>query len=298
MADAEQLGEISTEVDVDPGGEEVKTEIESEVVEEFDIVLADEDAEQKPEPKSQSDHILNRVMRKKEKLQDENVQLRQQLDQARLQPVQQATQVQPEPDEYAFDNREDYLQAKANWQQQMFGSEIDNRLNQQQNSHRIAAGNQQRDAALKTYAETAAALTVSDFNDAQDKAFDVLGEDMAQMIATRLPTKAPKLMYWLGKNPIEAERVAQMYKDDPGAATFELGELAGKLTLKPKQTNAAQPEAKIESGAVGGLNEDWQGLLDKADAEADMSNISKSINKRREIKAQAKKAGFDVSTLR
>ena len=69
MAEAEQLDEttiVEEEVVLDPAAAEAADEDS----EEFEIVLAgEEDAEGKPEPKSTADHILNRVMRKKERLQ-------------------------------------------------------------------------------------------------------------------------------------------------------------------------------------------------------------------------------------
>lgn len=297
MAEAEQLDETTVVVDdveIDPSTAEAVNE---EVPEEFDIVLAGQDeAEEKPDPKTTADHILSRVMRKKGKLEDENVQLRQQLQAQQAQPV--APAVQPVPDEYAFDDRNDYLTAKASYDRQMLTDVVSQQLNQQQNGSRIEASNQQQAAALKTYAETAASLKVSDFNDTQDKAFDVLGDDLAQMIATKLPKKAPKLLYWFGKNPEEAAKMAESYKANPGNATFDLGELAGKLTIQPKRTKAAQPESKVESGSVGGINDDWQKEWEKLNESSEFSGMSKTINARRELKKRAKAAGFDTSALK
>ncbi len=301
MAEAEQLDETTAPVEgseQDPGQEIVQDQDAGEVTpEEFDIVLAGQDeAESEPDPKSKADHILNRVMRKKGKLEDENVLLRQQLQAQQVQPV--APAVQAAPDEYNYDDRNDYLRDKTAWDRQMLTDVVSQQLNQQQNGHRIEASNQQRNAALETYAKTAANLGVSDFNGTQDKAFDVLGDELAQMIATKLPSKAPKLMYWFGKNPAEAARIADLYKADPGNATFQLGELAGKLTIQRKRTSAAAPESKVESGSVGGIDTDWQKQLDKISDDAEFGNISKTINAKREIKKQAKAAGYDGPALK
>ena len=270
----------------------------------FDIVLAGQEQPQgKPEVKNTSDHILNRVMKKRDKLQgenvslqDENVSLRQQLEQVAKQP--QVNAVGQPPDEYNYDDRGEYLQAKSLYDQQMLSNVVSSQLNQQQNGHRIAAREQEQEAKLRTYAENASKLKVRDFNQAQDKAFDVLGDDFAQLIARELPEDAPKLIYYLGKNSQVAADMRDEYISNPGSVTFKLGKLAGNLTIKPRESQAADPESKIESGAVGGINENWQAQLDKIGDETDMNNISKSLNAIRAVKAKAKAAGYDISTLK
>lgn len=296
---AEQQSEITTEVegeDKQPGQVEGQNQEGSEEVEEFEIVLAGQDEPTgKPEAKSSKDFILSRVMRKKEKLADENALLREQLESI---AKPQIANVQARPDEYAFEDRQEYLQADAQWQSQMLSNAVSEQLNQQQNGHREAAARQKVDAALTSYAENAAKLKVSNFNEVQDKAFDVLGDDFAQMIARELPEDAPKLIYHLGLNPEEAVRLRDEYKVNPGKTTFSLGKLAGNLTVKRKETQAAQPESKVESGAVGGINEDWQASYDKIMDSSDNDNIGKTLKAIRALKTQAKAAGFDTSTLK
>jgi len=296
--EAEQLDETSVVVDdqnQEPGQVIEEGSGDNEAAQEFDIVLAGQDEPKlEPEKKSTSDHILSRVMRKKDRLTEENERLKQEL----LVKAQPSTAVEIQPDEDDYDDRKAYLQAHSEWQSRMLNDATAAQLTRQQNSHRVAAQEQQRDTALSTYAENANNLKVRDFNDTQDKAFDVLGDEFVRMLATELPEDAPMLVYWLGKNPKDAEEYRDKFMANPSKTTFALGKLAGKLTIQPRQTNAAQPETKIEAGSVGGINEDWQALLDKSDDAADMSNIAKSLNERRAIKARAKAAGFDVSTLK
>ncbi len=300
MAEAEQQDEQATVedevIEQSPGQEEAETKTEDEVTENEIVLAGQDEAEGKSDPKSNTDHILNRVMRKKDKLTDENTRLRAQLEAAAKPAVPSA--LQSVPDEYAYENREDYLAALAVHNRQMMSGVVSEQLNQQQNGHRVEAQEQRRSDSLKTYAETASKLNVSDFNETQDRAFDVLGDDFAQLIAEQLPQDAPKLLYYLGKNSAKAEELRDKFASNPGGVTFELGKLAGNLTIQPKRTNAAQPEAKIESGSVGGINENWQDQYTKIMDSADNDNIAKTLNAMRELKKQAKEAGFDVSTLR
>lgn len=299
MADAEQQDEqtsVDLEVVEKEPGQEPDDNLEGDEATENEIVLAgQQEAEGKPDPKSNTDHILNRVMRRKDKLQDENVLLRQQLESV-AKPT--APALQSEPDEFAYENREDYLVAKATHSRQMMTGVMREELNQQQNGHRLQAQEQRRSDSLRTYANNASMLKVADFNETQDKAFDVLGDDFAALIAEQLPEDAPKLLYYLGKNSLKAEELRDKFASNPGGVTFELGKLAGNLTIKPKRTKAAQPESKIAGGNVVGVGGDWQKQYDKIMDSADNDNISKTLHAMREMKKQAKAAGFDVSTLK
>lgn len=299
MAETEQQDEQSVDVEVveqEPGQVDADNSEDNEATENEIVLAGQEDADSKPDPKSDTDHILNRVMRKKDKLKDENVQLRQQLE-AVARPAPQALQSAPDEyaDEYA-DDRPKYLAAKAAHDRQMLTDVVGQQINRQQNGHRLQAQEQRRSDSLKTYAETASKLKVSDFNETQDRAFDVLGDDIAQMIAEQLPSDAPKLLYYLGKNPTRAEQLREQFASNPGGVTFELGKLAGNLTIQPKRTKAAEPESKSQGSGVAGVNGNWQKQLDKIDV--DFSSMSKNFAARREIKKQAKAAGYDVSTLK
>ncbi len=292
MADEEQLKDT---VDEESNEVDLSKETETDEIEENEIILAGQD-EPTGKPEDPTPHILRRVQRREEKTQLENQQLKEQLQQLANQSTQT---IKPKPIESNFDSVEEYSAAEAIWYQELVSGTVSKQLNQEQNGHRIAAQEQERNVSYETYAKSAAGLKVSDFNETQDKAFDILGDDFARSIAETIPEEAPKLLYYLGKNPREAERYRDDYKLNPGKTNFLMGKLAGKLTLQPKRTKAADPETKVEGASVGDIGDgDWQTQIDKVRDAADESTISKSINKVREIKKQAKAAGFDVSTLK
>lgn len=257
--------------------------------EEDEIVLTGQEPQDKPE-RTKSEHILNRVMKRDKKLQDENAALKQQLNKQAVAPA--APQVQARPDEYAYENRDDFLRADSEWMSQMLNGAVSGQLNQQQNGHRIAAQQQQQNEALTTYANNAAKLKVSNFNEVQDKAFDVLGDDFAKLIAEQLPEDAPKLMYHFGRNPQEAIRIREEYETNPGRTTFSLGKLAANLVVKKRQSKAASPEAKPENGSVGGMIDSLDKQMAKLDKdlEAGTITINECLNARRKIKAEHRKA--------
>jgi len=297
MADeAEQLDEISAVVEGDEPVAPAVTDDEGEA--ENEIVLAGQESEEderKAAPKDPKEFILRRFAKKNDRLQGENQALKDQLE--RLASEGQGA-VDPVPDEDSFDTRGDYLTAQAQHQKKMMQSVVGDQLKTQQHGHRIAAQEQKEEKALDTYATHAVKLKVSDFNETQDKACEVLGDDFAQLIVRQLPEDAPKLLYWFGKNPDDAAQFRDDYAQNPGSTTFSLGKLAGKLTIKPKRSSAASPETKVTATGVTSGNEDWQKQLDKIDDAATPTTISKTLNARRELKKQARAAGFDVSTLK
>lgn len=285
--------EDNTVIAGDLEGDQLKIEGEGEAEDNEIVLLAGQ--EEKVNDPDPTNHILKRISKRKEKLQDENDQLRSKIAQQAAQP----TPIAPEPDEYDFEDRKVYLAAKAKWQQELLNTTVKQQLNNQQNGHRIAAKEQQDEVALTTYAKNAAGLKVSDFNETQDKAFDILGDDFAQMIARSLPDDGPKLMYWLGKNPVEAARYRDDFNANPGGTTFALGKLAGKLTKQPKRTKAANPESKNENSELAGDGgSDWQKRYTKLTDDTTFTNMAKSMRAIRAFKKEAKEAGFDVSTLK
>ena len=293
MADEEQLEEPT--VNDESGEIDPSKETETDETEENEIILTGQD-EPTGKPEDPTPHILRRVQRREEKTQLENQQLKAQLQQL---ASQSNTTIKPKPIEDNFDSIEEYNAADAQWQADLISTTISTQLNQQQNGHRIAAQEQERYVSHETYAKNAVELKVSDFNEIQDKAFDILGDDFARAIAETIPEEAPKLLYYLGKNPREAERYRDDYKLNPGRTNFLMGKLAGKLTLQPRRTKAADPETKIEGASVGDIADgDWQTQIDKTRDAANDSNIAMTLRKVREIKKQAKAAGVDVSTLK
>ena len=76
----------------------------------------------------------------------------------------------------------------------------------------------------------------------------------------------------------------------PGGATFELGKLAAKLTVKRKHSSAASPERKIDASGVPGGNSDFLKRYQEIDKQLDDGKLSiqQGINKQRELKKEDK----------
>lgn len=95
-------------------------------------------------------------------------------------------------------------------------------------------------------------LKVSDYDDTEDKAIDILGQDAVnQLIANS--DKSEVVLYWLGKNPEQAERLKGLIDSSPVKAVLELGRLEAKLVARPKSKGkpAPNPDKETRGGGAG-----------------------------------------------
>lgn len=96
------------------------------------------------------------------------------------------------------------------------------------------------------------ALKVKDYDETEDKAIEVLGQDVVnQLIANT--DKSPELLYYLGKNPGKAQEMADLVKTNPVKGVFELGRLGARLSARPKSRTkpAPAPEGDLRGGGAG-----------------------------------------------
>jgi len=107
-------------------------------------------------------------------------------------------------------------------------------------------------------------LKVRDYDDTEDKAITILGQDISnQVIAST--EKSPEILYYLGKNPGRAEEIAELIKTDPIKGVLEIGKLEARLTVKPKAPSdpAPDPDAELEGGVSPKAATDYERKLDK-----------------------------------
>ncbi|WP_299083064.1 hypothetical protein [uncultured Paraglaciecola sp.] len=284
---------------------ETDTPKADESSEENEIVLAGQEGSppstaNKPSSDGQhsnTDAVIKRMRRKRERLDAENETLRRENEQLRrhaqgggntqgdrrtLQLPNRPTRAESGYDEEKFDA------AMAEWTDKVTDIKVQAGLQQANQGQRVVAAQQREQTALKQYAENANALKVPDFNDTQEDALDVLGADFGTMLARELPSDAPKLVYFFGKNPEEAVRYREMFDNNPGGTTFELGKLAERLVIKRKQSSAAAPEDRIDGQGLAGGDDSLEGQLAKIDEKLEKGEMEPAfaIRETRRIKRE------------
>jgi len=101
---------------------------------------------------------------------------------------------------------------------------------------------------LKHY-ERAAKIGAKDYEATEDKALDILGSEVANHVIDNFDD-SHILLYYMGKNPAEAERISNLLKSNPIRGVAELGRLSSELKIKPKSKVAPNPDEEINGESV------------------------------------------------
>lgn len=143
--------------------------------------------------------------------------------------------------------------------------------------------------------ERAAVLGAKDFDETEDKAIEILGNDTVNQLIRNFD-KSELVLYYLGKNPAKAEEIAQLIKTNPIAGVAELGRMEARLSAKPKSTTepTPDPDEELQGGSPGAAKSNkFQRKLDKAREDA-TDGASGRMQDIADIKKEAKEAGVAV----
>ena len=256
--------------------EEVEAEeIESEETDENEAEgdgQGEDDTQPQDKQQAKTDWIQKRVARanrKVEKVSEEAEAAKNELELLRQKnkllelAVQQRTQ-QPKPDaapnpddfdggEYDPEYKkahESYLIKKAEEAaHQRYQESQNNTLQQQQE----AAKRQELEQKQRGHYERALTLEVKDYDVAEDKVMEILGEDNVNHIIANFEEDSHALVYHLGKNEKEARRLADLIQTNPIRGAAEIGRLSESLKLKPSKSFSPSPVDPLE-GAEPGVN--------------------------------------------
>lgn len=142
--------------------------------------------------------------------------------------------------------------------------------------------------------ERAEKLGAKDFNETEDKAIAILGNEVANHLI-RNSDQSHMVLYYLGKHPDEAEEIARLIETNPIKATLQLGRLEAELNVKPKANSepTPDPDAEIAGGTPSaGKTNKFQRQLDKArEAAQETGDIGAVLA----VKKQAREAGVTVT---
>ncbi len=141
--------------------------------------------------------------------------------------------------------------------------------------------------------ERAAELKAKNFDEIEDRAIGILGNDIANHLIQN-SDKSHLLLYYLGTNPDQAEVIKSLIETDPIKGVLQIGRLEAQLSVKPRANSepAPDPDDELRGGtpSAGQANK-YQTRLDKArEAAGESRNMSAVLA----IKREAKAAGATV----
>lgn len=247
----EEVTEVAEET------QEVETASSSADDEEIEIAVdGEEEPTSKPVRKNGFAKRIGRATRQRDEARDEAEQERQRriaLEQELALLRNTKTVKAPDPED--FDTTAEYFAEKARYDEERIATLAAEQAQKQ--AQRILEQNQsqttqseqirQFEAQSKAHDARAAALKVKDYDEVEDEAINVLGDDLSRTIVNTV-SNSEVLMYYLGKNLDKAEELRRLTQSDPVKCVLEMGRLAGTLQVRPKNKPAPNPETTVEGG--------------------------------------------------
>ncbi len=144
------------------------------------------------------------------------------------------------------------------------------------------------------YYKRADDLGAKDFDETESVVINAIGKDVLNHII-RVSDKSHLIVSYLGKNPAQAEKYGELFKDDPVDAMMQLGGLGARLSVKPRANSEPTPDPDEElsggSPSAGKTNKHQRAVDDarkKAGETRDMGPLLAA-------KKAAKEAGVTVN---
>ena len=167
--------------------------------------------------------------------------------------LEQSSAKRPRPED--FDSDEDFESAKAKYDQEqqalhvqkLVDEQVSKRLQETQSQTTQTQTDRALEAKTQEHDARAAKLNVADYDETEDAAIEILGDDLSKTIVSNTD-KSELLMYYLGKNPAKAESLKSLSVQNPVGCVLEIGRLEEKLKIKPKHSPAANPEVEVDRG--------------------------------------------------
>lgn len=135
--------------------------------------------------------------------------------------------------------------------------------------------------------ERAEKLGVKDYETIEDKAIETLGLEFTNHIIEYF-NDSQNILYYLGKNPKDAEVLRGLLDENLVLGVAEIGRLRSEIRVRPKKQTTPNPDTELEGGVPKNATANDR-KLDKLREEASKTgDMTKLIAFKRELKAKGK----------
>lgn len=93
--------------------------------------------------------------------------------------------------------------------------------------------------------ERAESLKAKDFDETEDEAIAILGKDFANHLIQN-SDKSEMVLYYLGKNPTQAEEIKHLIATNPIKGMLQIGRLEAELSIQPRANSEPTPDPDEE----------------------------------------------------
>ncbi|WP_347851981.1 hypothetical protein [Planktomarina sp.] len=283
-----------TEAASNAEGEAMPEEKVIDEVEAVEPVETETEKKQAPEVMPTAAHIAQKSKWKEriDNAERSNEAKDRELELLRLQVKSNVPDVVKPPTELDFDSPAEYQQALDKYVETKAQSSAKQVLDQYAKSEAQkladADWNKRFDEGLEEHYKSAADLKADDFSDTENAAREILGDDVSKEVITRFKGSSAAMLYHLGKNTAEAQRLRELQTTDITGLVVELTRLSDRLSAAPNNPSAPPPDEPLEGGQASTASLASQ--VEKA-REKQMSG-KMSMNDFLAIKRQARAAGW------
>lgn len=202
----------------------------------------------------------------------------------------------PDPDDFddgAIDPK--YVSRLHEYNQGLIASEV----KKQTASISVQQSEPATDTALLSkqtkHYEAAADLGAKDYAEVEDAAIDILGKEIVNQLI-KASDSSHLILYYLGKNPDEAEEIAELVKTDPVKATLQLGRLEAELKVKPKANDepTPDPDEELVGGSPSATNSKQRRYEQELDAARSKTQEARNMSLVLAVKRKWKDSGVTL----
>lgn len=259
----EDEAEVEQEVDLSQETDEDQAESE-----EFEIV-AEEEPTSKPVPLQSHLKRVHKLNSKVEAERQGKTEAEQRLEAAseenkllrlKLQQMQESPALKaPKPEDFDTDLEYELAKREHKEAQQQLDQERTRQLIREEAERLLASQSQvqtrevtekQFEGELVRHYERAESLKVKDYDETEDAAIEIFGKDIAKQIMANSDNSHIAL-YHFGKNRAKAEEFKAKIMSNPVKGMLEIGGYMANLKVRPKSSQAPDPEMRIEGGGSG-----------------------------------------------
>lgn len=249
---------------------------------------------QREDALAEKDDVSNKLRTSEE----EKKLLRMKIDQleGRIQPKE------PNPDDFdGGDIDPEFTKAKRVFDDARIERMVDDKVRLAQKEGGQVATQQQNIRALeekqKKHWEEADALGTKDYDEKEENLIKSIGAEMVSDIITYFPGESAPLIYFLGTNREEAEKIGDLLEDKATLVrgVAQLGRILERIKIKdPKQsTNPADPDTETE-GSAPSAQESLQAHLEKLRDQAGKEGNKDGMKKIIAFKKKAEERGITL----
>lgn len=265
-------------------GSEAETEDEGvEVVLEGEEKQSTEQAAQKGKKITVPASTLAKLRETRREARTEADELKQQLEQLRQQvslggsPKPKGESVMPTLASVDYDEAA-YAAKLTEWQNEQMQKQMHSYHSTIQQQQAQKARQEAAEREIAQHYERAASLKVDGYEDAERNVRTVLGSDIADQMIAFLGEGSEKVTFHLGKNPEALNDLVATLQQDPSGmrAMIKLGELRGRLKVKPKTntiSSAPAADEALNSGGSGSSEKSVVSKLDKLHKRTDLTDF-------------------------